>query len=380
MKRIMIILAVTIIFASGVALAEPEESETPTVEESIEEILGSYDFSSWDKMLDSGVAGVSDIRTLIENYTSGNVSDDPNGIVEMLKTSVLDRIKSSMISLISIFIIALTSGFALTLFPNGGKIYETLSLTTAVLIIGIIAYCFSKTAALAANTIERLSTFSEVSLPVLSVMLTACGASTGAGIVAPLSAFLSGGVVIAVKTVIMPMILITGVLAIIVNLADRIALKSLYGFFKSASKWTLGLLSTVYFGICSIKGLVAGSCDGLSIKTAKYALDKLIPIAGSFVSGTVDTVLVSAQAVKNSAGIAAIVVSASIMLSPLIEILAYMFAFRLTAALTEPLSDPRIPKMLSSCADVLGYVFSAALLVGIMLFLTIGMIISLGNV
>ncbi|NLB62276.1 MAG: hypothetical protein GX802_07690, partial [Clostridiales bacterium] len=35
------------------------------------------------------------------------------------------------------------------------------------------------------------------------------------------------------------------------------------------SKWSIGIVATVYTGMIVLKGLAAGSYDGLSIKTTK---------------------------------------------------------------------------------------------------------------
>lgn len=54
-------------------------------------------------------------------------------------------------------------------------------------------------------------------------------------------------------------------------------------------------------------GIGARSSDSVAVKTAKYAIDKGVPIVGGAVSGTVDTRAEGASLIKNSAGLAALV-------------------------------------------------------------------------
>jgi stage III sporulation protein AE len=126
--------------------------------------------------------------------------------------------------------------------------------------------------------------------------------------------------------------------------------------------------------------MTAASFDGISIRTAKFALDKLVPIVGGMVSGTVDTMLGCAVLAKNAVGVAAILIAFSIICLPLLRIAAGMLAFRLAAAACEPIADPRLPKMLEALAEVLTYLFAAAVSLSVMFIITVGLIISTGNI
>lgn len=101
---------------------------------------------------------------------------------------------------------------------------------------------------------------------------------------------------------------------------------------------------TLYIGITAISGIAVSSVSGLSLKTAKFAIDKFVPIIGGMVSGTVDTVMGCSMIVKNAAGIASILIAVGRVASPLIQIACTMFTLRIAAAICEPIASSSLPK------------------------------------
>ena len=83
--------------------------------------------------------------------------------------------------------------------------------------------------------------------------------------------------------------------------------------------------------------MTAATYDGVTMRTAKYAASSLVPMVGGMVSGTMDTMLGCALLVKNAAGLAAILLTMSVVLMPVLRLVAQMFLLRLASALAEPL-------------------------------------------
>ena len=77
---------------------------------------------------------------------------------------------------------------------------------------------------------------------------------------------------------------------------------------------------------------------------------------GSLVSGSVDTLLACSLLVKNALGAGAVLLVAGVLVSPLLDIMTLQIAFRISAAIMEPVADSRLTKGISALADVLsGY-------------------------
>lgn len=142
----------------------------------------------------------------------------------------------------------------------------------------------------------------------------------------------------------------------------------------------MGLIFTLYIGITAITGLSISSTNGLSLRTAKFAVEKFVPIIGGAASGTIDTVLFCAQLVKNAAGVTAIIVSIGYAAVPLIELLGTMIVLRASAALCEPIADSRIVSMLKEVAESSKYLFAAMFGIILMFIITVGIIVGTGNI
>lgn len=86
------------------------------------------------------------------------------------------------------------------------------------------------------------------------------------------------------------MLLAAGVLTIVDGLSDKLKVGRTVKLLHKSVKWLLGLLTTVYIAVTVVGGMTAGAADGISVRTAKYAIDRLVPAAGGMVTGAADAV------------------------------------------------------------------------------------------
>jgi stage III sporulation protein AE len=117
----------------------------------------------------------------------------------------------------------------------------------------------------------------------------------------------------------------------------------------------------------------------VSIKTAKFTIDKFVPIVGSLFAQSVDVVITCTLLIKNAVGIAGIIIIAAIVISPAFTILAHYFLFKLTGAVLEPIAEGGMSKFVQDAADVLMILFVAVIAAAIMFFVTTAVIIGAGN-
>lgn len=366
----MLLLAALLIPAAAHAADDDE------IDMAVRDELQKYDFSEWEANLndDDPLFGQRSISELIDSYINGEGTQDPENLLEGTLNSLSDILGENVWWMLCMLAISAISGVADALMPKEGDVRNVAGFVILIMSAGVITAVFSKNCARAAQTIQSIAEFSKVTAPVLAVMLTATGASATAGTVSPLMAFLSNGVIGIMRSVVMPAILFGGALCVISSISPKVRLDRMQGLIKSSTKWSLGLLSTVYLGTLSIRGLVAASHDGVGIKTAKYFIDKGMPVAGGIVSGTFDTVFYSASLIKGAAGAAAVVAALSIVVMPLLHMLGNILTLRLTAALSEPIGGEMTAKMLSSLADWTSYLFAITAAVGAMFMITVGLI------
>lgn len=354
--------------------------------EGVQDTIEDTNLQEWNMLFNSlpedvrTLWGSQNLKTLVSDYALGEGdfwgSALEKGIREMFKNALPQLIPL----ILQLLAVAIFSGFLRAMGDAGMSGLNDIA--------GFVCQCFAICIALSSflslimlsrETIEQTSAFIELSFPLLLTLLTAAGGITSAGIFQPAMSMLCSGVTIALQNVVLPVTLTGGVMGVLNNITGRVQLGQFFNLSKSVAKWLIGLLFTLYSGVTTLQGMSAATFDGISIRTAKFALDKLVPIVGGMVSGTVDTMLGCAVLVKNAVGLLAIILAFSIACIPLMRIGVGMLAFRFAAAVCEPIADPRLPKMLASLADVLTYLFAATVSLSVMFMITVGLVMSTGN-
>ncbi|HWR23038.1 MAG TPA: stage III sporulation protein AE [Feifaniaceae bacterium] len=379
---VLAVLALALLLVPVRALAQPPQE----IVDGVQSALDGADVGKWNETYSAlpedvkALWGGKDLYTLISGYALGEGEYLGGTVQEALAHLLKSMLPDVLPMIVSLLAIAVLSGFLRAMSEaNMSGVNEIAAFVCQCFAIGVAMVSFLSLADIARDTIERTSTFMELAFPPLLTMLTAAGGIASAGIFQPAMTMLCSGVSVALQKVVLPVILTGGVLGMLNNITGKVQLGQLFHLSKTVAKWMIGLISTLYFGVTSLQGLTAATFDGVSIRTAKFALDKMVPIVGGMVSGTVDTVLGCAVLVKNAAGVAAILITFGIVVVPLLRIAVGMLSFRLAAAVCEPIAEPRIPKMLASIGDVLTYLFAAAASLSVMFMITVGLIMGAGN-
>jgi len=371
-------------FAPGLAFAQiPGE-----VQNELDIQMEQYDFGSWQEFFNDlspevkRIWGEETVEDLVGQYAEGEPDTNYDGKLETVFRAVLTELKESLGSISAVIGVALLSGVVGVLLENENDkgIQEIASFLCYAMSVFIVAYLFMRLVGLANGAVSGLSAFSEAATPVLTTLLSAVGSVGASGMLRPLMMFLNTTVIKIFQTVILPVILAGGVFAIVGNLSDRPQLTRLFVFTKSLSKWAIGVVFTVYIAILAVQGMSVAAVDSISLKAVKYTLDKSLPIVGSAVSGTFDTVRGCTVLIKNAAGAAAACIAVGYALSPAVQIGGAALALKLAAALTEPISDGKIPKMLQCVAESCEFVFAAVVAVALMFIITVGLVIAAGGI
>lgn len=323
--------------------------------------------------------GEGSFLDLVGSLAKGEAAQ-AEGVFSGFLSLLAEKLKSRLALLTALFALAALCGIAAEMRRGlSGGAGEVAGLVCYAVAIIVAVYAFSDAAAAAKQAAQSAQRIMEIAFPLLLTLLTAAGATASAGLLSPATALLTTGVTTIFTKALLPAVLAMGVCAVVGNLSEQRPLDKLTGLFKSAIKWTLGILSTLYIGYLGVTGIAAKGVDGLSVRAVRYAADKLIPMVGTLISGSVDTLLACSVLVKNALGAGAVLLMAGVLVSPLLDILTLQFTFRIAAAIVEPIADARLTKGISALADVLTYLFAILAAVGVMFALTVGLIAAAGN-
>ena len=180
--------------------------------------------------------------------------------------------------------------------------------------------------------------------------------------------------------VLLPIFIFSVVFSVVSNLSNNVKLDKFTSFFNSTYKWLIGLIFTVFTAFLSIQGITAGSIDGISIRTARYAIRSYIPILGSYISDGMGLILVSSNLIKNAVGATGLFLLLATILSPLIQLILFMLALKLIAGILEPLGNKQIANFVSSLSKSL--VLLIVLIIGLafIYFIMLGLVMCSANV
>lgn len=312
---------------------------------------------------------------------SGEYADSSQNFFEAVLSIFWGNFKEYL-PLISIIVsVSILGGMVFSLQPMSQKnsLSNIVHFVTYGVILVILGSTITKLVSLSKNTLNSINgVFSNI-FPILLTLLSAVGGSVSVGIYQPVIGFL-GNVFVNLSTyVLLPMFIFSVVFSIVGNLSNNVKLDKFVDFLQGSFKWCIGLLFTVFLSFVSIQGIMAGAIDGLSIRTAKYAIKSYVPIVGSYVSDGFSIILASSSLIKNAVGGVGLFLLLSIAISPVISIILFMISLKFMAGVIEPIGDKKIANFISSLSKSMSLLIGLIVSVCFMYFILTGLIMCSAN-
>jgi len=388
-KTVILVVLLCLLLVPRTALAEDdvEKAIEDEIADHIESALGAADLHEIETYYNeyaqnlAPLTGGTDLRGFMMMLIEGGSKLDFQTVLSMVLGSMFEGVKSSIPVIVQIMVVALVFSVITHFKPSFGESGVSKAAKTAqyviigTMTIGVLVSAF----ATGTQTVANMTAFTENFFPLMFTLLTAIGGITSTAILSPATVFLTTGVSVFFKSFILPLIIVLTVFAIINHFSSAVKLNGFCALIKSVVKWGIGVSFTIFLGIISLQGLLGSTFDGLSIKTAKYTIDKFVPIIGGVFSDSVDVLLSCSLLIKNAVGVAGIIIIAGIVMTPVFAILAHYFLFKLAGAVLEPISGTEMGKFAQDAGEVLLLLFAAVMAAAIMFFITTAVIIGAGN-
>lgn len=216
-------------------------------------------------------------------------------------------------------------------------------------------------------------------IPLLLALIATSGGIVSAAFFHPVILFLMNISGVFIQNIVLPLLFLSAILSIVSILTEHYKVTQLANLLRNWSIGLLGLFFTIFLGVISVQGASTAVTDGITIRTAKFITGNFIPVIGRMFTDATDTVISASVLLKNTVGIAGVVLMLLIAAFPAIKILMIAFIYKFAAAILQPLGGGPI----ISCLDIISksviYVFAALAIVSLMFFLSITVIIAAGN-
>ncbi|MBB6216621.1 stage III sporulation protein AE [Anaerosolibacter carboniphilus] len=388
MKKIVcLVIFISIFFPQTSFAMESSPEDSLVTDELIMEQFDKMDTHDLNQIIESINRDLDQylptlhLKSLVQSIVRGesvfSIKDLLNGLLKYLFKEV---IANSML-LVKLIVIAVLCAFLNNLsnaFESDavGKLAYS---TCYIVIIAIAIQSFSIATKIGVEAIDEMVMFVQALLPILLTLLMTMGGITASALFQPVIIASVGIISTLMKTIVIPLIFFSVILSIVNYLSSKIHVSKLASLLKQVCVILLGLMLTVFIGIITIQGVAASATDGVTIRTAKFAVG-LIPVVGGFISDAADAILGCSLILKNAIGGVGLFILAFIVLMPLLKILALILIYKLASALIEPIVDSDLPDCLNDLSNALVMLFGTVLSVAIMFFMAVTMIIGAGNI
>lgn len=323
-----------------------------------------------------------DPEKIISDAVKGKLELSPKGILNSLVRYLFKELYENMDILIKLTVLIVICSLLKNLqtsFLSEG-VSEIAFYVCYIVIITILLVSFSTAVGLCSDIIENMVNFMYAVMPVLITLLISGGGITTGGIIQPALISVVEISATLIKNLFLPLIYLSAILTIINNISDKIQLAKLANLIKQITAWAIGCVLTIFIAIVSIQGTLGAVVDGVTTKTAKFAISTFIPIVGKTLSDAAETVIGCTLLIKNAAGILTLIGVLIICIVPLLKIIALVGLYKAAGALLEPLADKRISNCISDVAGSMLQLFALSAAVSLMFLISVTVLVSAGNV
>lgn len=183
------------------------------------------------------------------------------------------------------------------------------------------------------DTIQSISDYGKLLLPVMSTALVASGGTTAASALYMGTAFFDSVLTSLMSDLLGPLMYLFLALSMASAAIGSNLLGRLRDFFKNLITWGLKLVLYLFTGYMAITGVISGTADAAAVKVTRMAISGAVPVVGGMLSDATEAVLVGASVVRSTAGVFGLLAVLAITAAPFLEIALQYLLLKLTAAL-----------------------------------------------
>lgn len=392
MKKFLFIFVLLLSFCMFPMQSLVVHANEPTIEDEIETItdgqLGGLDLSELEEILkkigeqEYKMFGNTNFYDLLQKIISGDFAENSTSFFSALINLIFDDILAFLPLMATIISVSILCGFVSNIRSKIGSkaTNDIVHFVCYGVVILLVMNAVMQMINMTVNSLNLLKNVMDAIFPILLTLMASVGGTVSVSVYQPMVAILSGGIFQIATNILMPIFIFILIFTMIGNLSSAFKFDKFVSFFGSTYKWILGTCFTVFLAFLSIQGITASAFDGVSIRTAKFAMKSYIPIIGSYLSDGFNVIMASSVLIKNAVGAAGLLLIFAIIAIPIVKILIFSLSMRLTAAILEPLADSRTANFVHTIAKNCSLLVAILLCVSFMFLLTVALIMCTANI
>ena len=350
-------------------------ARAPAAAQGVEDVVDALELDGLSDVAQE--AGV-DAREMLLSLASGEEVWDLDDLLKSAGDAFLQEITRASAVVAGLLVPALLSAIARQIAGEGRGAQAVSQLAYLVCAAQLATYLL-RLIAQAEALIQDVARLSDAVFPVLATLLSLSGATSSAAMVTPLSALAGNAFSSVLSQVGIRLCALAGALAAAGQLGSRLRMERLFALVRSVVNWLTGVLMTGFLGLSAVKSLLGTGYDSAAVRTARYAVDNLLPVVGGEVANTMDALVSSVLLVKNAAGVTGLCVLAGMCAGPLLALIAALVALRLTSAMLEPVAEDALIALADRFSQVAGMLLVVCISAAVILTLLLGGTLTAGQ-
>lgn len=355
----------------------PEQTET------IQQHIDSIDTQTFQEFISqSEIFENLNAKKLITDISFAGLDFNPENIIKTVLSALFKETYSGMREMVKLIVIVLITCLLSNMKQNfSGAGFNDISFFVCyILIMGTTVQLFGSSARIASDFIQLTHKFTLFFVPILFTVMAAAGGVISFTSLQPLLLGVSQIINFTVANWLLPLSMLAAAIGMVSCISEKFSISQFAEFIKTIVEWSLKFLMTIFIGAVSIQTLSSSALDSMSSKAAKFAVSSFIPIIGNILTDSIDLIAGCSKILKNSIGLAGIIVLAVIAVLPVIKLAANTLLLRLTIALIEPAADKRIIKCLNCAASSISGLMAMAITLEIMFLVSFSIVFCFTNV
>ena len=349
-------------------LREQEESQEALLEglelgemqEAVNELLGEETFS---------------VREALERILAGEEVFSIDFLLETGKNFIYDHLLADREVLFQVVLLVLLAA----LFANftnvfsGSQAGEASFYLVYMLLLALLIHSFRSLSAGLSGSLEDLTAFMQALMPSYFLAVTAASGAATAMVFYEMVL----GVIFLIQTLLLKAV-IPGIQAyVVIQLINYLHkedfLSKLAELLKTVLEWSLKTITAVVIGMELIQNMISPALDSLK-RDALGKTAAAIPGIGNVIDGATEVALGTAVLIRNCLGATGILVLVILGLPPVIKLAGTVLAYKLLAALLQPVSDKRMTGCLWAMGEGCRLLLKVLLTVELLLLITIAVL------
>ncbi len=299
-------------------------------------------------------------------------------------SSVFGLIKDSVTSKISIlknaaYLIGITAALSVLKIMGEGASSDAISIASVSAVVGITLIPGIKAVGAVGEYLSVMSGFLTSFTPVFAGVMAASGkvvtASASAYIVLGFSSVASA----AAGVIVIPLISLYLCLSLVSGLQNNKSLVPFSESVKKAVNLILGILLVLFSGILSVKMMLSGAGDSVTMRGVKFAVSSFVPIIGSALGEAVTAASSYIGVLSKTFGVFGILALIIFFVPVAVEILLWILTLTLSSSVAELMGNDKIAGMFGAVKSAFSVLWSITVCFFLMSIISVGLMLTLGG-